>query len=300
MKRISFIITYYNEPLEMLMECVQSVLALPLYPGEREILLIDDGSTVPAPEFEGVTVIRQENQGLSAARNKGIEMAQGEYIQFLDADDFLLLEAYRQVLDMQLSIHPDILLFGFTHDIPKENSLKSVEYFRCGTDFLRTRNMRGSACCYLFRRSILGGLRFQPSILHEDELFTPQLLLKAGLLLVINASPYYYRMRTDTITHQQEQAHLQKRMRDTLFVIKELNAFAKTQQGRENEALRRRVSQLSMDYIYNGWLSGHSLREVFSCIRSLKECSLLPLPLKFYTLKYWLFALTVNCLCVFL
>jgi glycosyltransferase involved in cell wall biosynthesis len=88
MKRISFIITYHNEPLEMLTECVQHVLALPLYPGEREILLIDDGSVIPAPDFDGVSVVRQENQGLSAARNKGIELAQGEYIQFLDADDF--------------------------------------------------------------------------------------------------------------------------------------------------------------------------------------------------------------------
>lgn len=300
MKRVSFIITYYNEPLEMLTECVQSVLALPLHPREREILLIDDGSAVPVPEFEGVTVIRQENQGLSVARNKGIEMAQGEYIQFMDADDFLLNEAYRQVLDMQLSIRPDILLFGFTHDIPKKNNLKSVEYFRCGTDFLRIHNMRGSACCYLFRKSILGDLRFIPGILHEDELFTPQLLLKSGLLLVINASPYYYRIRTDTITHQQEPAHFQKRMRDTLFVIKELKALTKTHQGKEKEVLRRRVSQLSMDYIYNGWLPTHSAREALSCIRSLKECGLFPLPLKFYTLKYWLFALTVNSLCVFL
>ena len=56
MLRISFIITYFNEPLQMLEECVQSVLSLPLLPMEREILLIDDGSTVPAPEFEGVSL----------------------------------------------------------------------------------------------------------------------------------------------------------------------------------------------------------------------------------------------------
>ena len=49
-KRISFIITYHNEPLPLLDECIQSVLNLPLAPEEREILLIDDGSAVPAPE----------------------------------------------------------------------------------------------------------------------------------------------------------------------------------------------------------------------------------------------------------
>lgn len=284
----------------MLTECVQHVLALPLHPGEREILLIDDGSIIPAPDFGGVTIVRQENQGLSAARNKGIELAQGEYIQFLDADDFLLDEAYRQVLDMQLSIRPDIIMFGFTHDIPRENKLKSVVYFHCGTDLLRTHNIRGSACCYLFRKSILGDLRFLPGILHEDELFTPQLLLKAGLVLVVKCTPYYYRIRTNTITHHQDPLHTQKRLKDTLLVVSELNRLARSAQGKERVALQRRVSQLSMDCIYDCWRLTHSFREVLSCLRSLKEISLYPLPLRCYTLKYWLFALAVNCLCVFL
>lgn len=300
MKRISFIITYYNEPLEMLTECIQSVLALPLHPGEREILLIDDGSAIPAPKFGGVTIIRQENQGLSAARNKGIELAQGEYIQFLDADDFLLDEAYRKVLDMQLSIRPDILMFGFTHDIPKEDKLKSVEYFHCGTDLLRTHNIRGSACCYLFRKSMLGDLRFFPGIMHEDELFTPQLLLKAGLVLMVRCSPYYYRIRTNTITHQQNPSHNQKRLKDTLLVISELNRLSQSAQGKERMALQRRVSQLSMDCIYDCWRLTHSPGEVLSYLRSLKEISLYPLPLRCYTLKYWFFAFVVNCLCIFL
>lgn len=284
----------------MLTECVQHVLALPMQPWEREILLIDDGSIIPAPDFDGVSVVRQENQGLSAARNKGIELAQGEYIQFLDADDFLLEEAYRQVLDMQLSIRPDILMFGFTHDIHKENKLKSVVYFHCGTDLLRTHNIRGSACCYLFRKSILGDLRFLPGILHEDELFTPQLLLKAGLVLVVKCLPYYYRIRTNTITHQKDPSHSQKRLKDTFLVISELNRLSQSAQGKDQLALQRRVSQLSMDCIYDCWRLTNSFREVLSCLRSLKEVSLYPLPLRCYTLKYWLFALAVNCLCVFL
>ena len=66
----------------MLTECVQSVLSLPLLPMEREILLIDDGSIIPAPEFEGVTIIRQENQGLSAAK-QGIGVGAGRIYSVL-------------------------------------------------------------------------------------------------------------------------------------------------------------------------------------------------------------------------
>ena len=199
-----------------------------------------------------------------------------------------------------MSIRPDVLLFDFTRDISKENQLKGIKPYRGGIDYLRKHNIHGSACCYLFRRSLLGDLRFQPGILHEDELFTPQLLLKAELLIVADASPYYYRKRTDTITHQPDPEHVQRRRRDSLFVIKELDVLAKRRQGKEEEALRRRVSQLSMDYIYNGWQSAHSFGELLSCLRTLKECGLYPLPLKFYTLKYWFFALMVNSLCVFL
>ncbi|MCR4592692.1 MAG: glycosyltransferase [Bacteroidaceae bacterium] len=301
-KRISFIITYHNEPLPLLDECIQSVLNLPLAPEEREILLIDDGSAVPAPSFDsGVTVFRQENQGLSSARNKGVELAQGDYIQFLDADDFLLTDAYWQVLSLQSQYQPDMLMFGFTRAIPrKENKIKGVRHYSNGVEFLLTRNMRASAWGYLFRKSVLSDLRFHLGILHEDELFTPQLLLRAKNLMVADIQAYYYRIGAHSITHQADATHKRRRLRDTLFVIKELDALAKTYQGKEERALRRRVSQLSMDYIYNGWSLTHSFREILSCIRSLKELGLFPLPLKCYTLKYWLFAPTINSLCVFL
>ena len=236
----------------MLEECIQSVLSLPLCPDEREILIIDDGSKEPVSDIEGVSIVRQENQGLSAARNKGLELAQGEYIQFLDADDFLLPDAYSQVLGLLSEQLPDMLMFGFTHKVPTEKSrLKGVERFHSGIDFLRTRNMRASAWGYLFRRSILQDLRFYPGILHEDELFTPQLLLKAGSLLVADISPYYYRVRTSTITHQQDRTHVQKRLDDTFFVIRQLDDMTRRLPDEAREALRRRVSQLTMDYIYN-------------------------------------------------
>lgn len=289
---ISFIITYYNEPQALLEECIQSVLSLPLRPDEREILVVDDGSKEPLSDIKGVSIVRQENQGLSAARNRGLELAQGEYIQFLDADDFLLPDAYSQVLGLLSEQLPDMLMFGFTHKIPmRRNCLKGVERFHSGIDFLRTRNMRASAWGYLFRRSILQDLRFYPGILHEDELFTPQLLLKAGSLLVADISPYYYRVRTSTITHQQDRTHVQKRLDDTFFVIRQLNKLARTLPDEARDALARRVSQLTMDYIYNVFRQTHDGQERRARISALREAGLYPLPVRTYTFKYWLFAL---------
>ena len=292
MKRISFIISYYNEPHELLRECVDSVLSLSLRAEEREILLIDDGSDVPLPEWDDVTVVRQENQGLSAARNKGIELAQGEYIQFLDADDYLLKDAYEWVLKQQLECQPDMLIFGFTHQLLTGKSIeKGIAKFDSGIDFLQTKNMHASACCYLFRRSLLGDLRFCPGILHEDDLFTPQLLLRTGKLLQMDCIPYYYRLRSNTITHNQEAEHIQKRLDDTLFVIRELDGISADLQGKAQEAMRRRISQLTMDYLYIVWQQTSDKEELHRRVSQLRDAGLYPLPLRTYTGKYWLFAL---------
>ena len=291
MKRISFIITYYNEPLRQLEECVRSVLRLPLDPKEREILLIDDGSTVPAPDFEGVMTIRQENQGLSAARNTGIELARGEYIQFLDADDFLQTDPYCQVLSMQAQYQPDMLMFRFTRRITRRCRWYGVGHYVSGIDFLCSRNMRAAVWGYLFRRSILGNLRFYTGILHEDELFTPQLLLRTKSLLVTRIPAYYYRTSADSITHQQNAGHIRQRLQDTLFVLTELNRMAQAAQGEEHNALQRRVNQLSMDYIYNVWRLIPHHQDRRHHIAGLRDAGLCPLPIRTYTLKYFLFSL---------
>ena len=151
--------------------------------------------------------------------------------------------------------------------------------------------MHGSACCYMFRKSILGDLRFLPGIVHEDELFTPQLLLKAGLLLVVNVSPYYYRIRTGTITHQQEEACVKKRLDDTLFVLRQLDALRKNLRGEAQKAMCRRVSQLTMDYIYNVWRQIPDRKERHNRIAGLRVAKLYPLPIHIYTCKYLIFAL---------
>ena len=101
---VSFIVTTYNLPVALLEECLNSILALSLTKDEREIILVDDGSDTPPinqlPQKGELIFIRQDNQGLSVARNIGIERAQGEYIQFVDGDDYLLTVPYEHCLDL--------------------------------------------------------------------------------------------------------------------------------------------------------------------------------------------------------
>ena len=85
---ISFIITDYNISIELLKQCIESILSLDIAPDDREIILIDDGSYIsPFKELSSyqnqVFCFSQPNKGLSAARNKGIELAKGKYILFI-------------------------------------------------------------------------------------------------------------------------------------------------------------------------------------------------------------------------
>ena len=96
---ISFIVPVYNVPGDMLRECIQSILALTLRPFEREIIIIDDGSddTTPLSQLSDVVdqviYVRQRNGGVSTARNLGLRLAQGAFIQFVDGDDQLVQTA---------------------------------------------------------------------------------------------------------------------------------------------------------------------------------------------------------------
>lgn len=292
MKLISFIITYHNEPLPLLRECVESILSLPMPEDSREILLVDDGSDVPVPQMDGVNVVRQENQGLSAARNHGLELARGEYIQFVDADDCLISDAYGEVLQLQREHRPDMVMFRFTHGSARTKG--GVELLQSGTDFLLTRNVRAAACAYMFRRSVLGELRFYPGILHEDELFTPLLLLRIGKLVLLDSTPYYYRLRPSTITHLKSSEHVARRLKDTLFVLNQLQGEVSALQGKARSGLDRRVCQLAMAYVYVVWRDGQGWKGRIHSLARLRECGLYPLPVRWYTWKYWLFSLLTH------
>ncbi len=89
---ISFIVTSYNMPVELLKECIESIVALNLRPDEREIIVVDDGSQTSPIDSLGdlrteIVYIRQKNEGLSVARNNGMRISTGRYMQFVDGDD---------------------------------------------------------------------------------------------------------------------------------------------------------------------------------------------------------------------
>ena len=290
---VSFIITYYNIPSEMLRECLSSILSLSLKDDEREILLIDDGSDhCPIEDIneylDKIIYIRKANGGLSSARNMGIEACSGQYIQFIDADDLFNIPSYEHCLNIVKDYSPDIVLFHLS-DQREDSTPTDITGPVEGTEYMRHQNLRASSCGYIFRRKALAKLRFTTGILHEDEEFTPQLFLRADTVYTTEAKAYYYRKRSASITHEKSPEWITKRLNDTRDIIFRLKLLGDTGTTAQREALQRRVSQLTMDYIYNIIKLTHDSTLLEERVAELTEQGLFPLPDRSYTKKYSLF-----------
>lgn len=111
--QISFVIPVYNVK-PYLVQCLESVIRTNV---EKEIILIDDGSTDGSREileqyqqkYPYITLVCQSNKGVSAARNIGIKLAKGEYLQFVDPDDYLLTDDYGWLIQQAKSSNSDVL-----------------------------------------------------------------------------------------------------------------------------------------------------------------------------------------------
>ena len=299
---VTFVVCYYDLPMQMLCQCVDSILTLSLQREEREIIVVDDGSDISPTNAlmrygEDIIYVRQKHSGLSAARNMGINMARGRYLQFVDGDDRLMTEPYNHCLDILRSHEDaDMVVFDFTSSTDVSTTYTDGPVLS-GTDFMRHHNIHGSACLYLFRQKTLSELRFTPGIFHEDEEFTPQLLLRAEHVYPTDAHAYYYCLRPNSITSTTDEQKVQKRLDDLHAITHRLYLMADRLPLNDRLALRRRVAQLTMDYLYQIIMQTRSAQQLDTRIAMLRSEGLFPLPDEDYSQKYvWFRRMTSTAL----
>ena len=213
--KFSVIIPVYNVK-DYLERCIDSVLAQEL--SDCEIILVDDGSTDGvSPEIcdrygaahpDLIRVIHQPNGGLGAARNTGIDHARGEYLVFLDSDDYILQDMLRE-LDLAVQKHHcDVIDFGFhvvnesgfvkeTHagELPADTPLKMEAYPR----LLLT---LPSAWRRIYRRDLFlkNSIRYPSRVWYEDIRTTLKLFAVADSVVSIPKAFYEYVVREGSIT----------------------------------------------------------------------------------------------------
>lgn len=221
--KVSVIIPVYNAQ-KYLAECIDSVLGQTFR--ELEIICIDDESSDSsldilknyAAKDERISVYSQKNAGLAETRNRGLKKAQGEYIQFLDSDDWLEADAVETLYQASRERQLDILLFNgatvYETERDKEEHPEFNSYYerkgdypnQCGGSEMMAR-MRGcgeyrtSAVMQFFNRRFLeqNGLCFQRGIIHEDNDFTFRAMLLAENAGYIQQPFYKRRVHNDSI-----------------------------------------------------------------------------------------------------
>lgn len=204
-----------------------------------EIICVNDGSTDDsssildeyASNHTNFTLLYQENQGLSAARNAGIRAAKGDYVFFLDSDDWIEPDTFKLLAEKQKG--EDMICFNgrrFFEDGTAENpdtgiteeGLTGWKYYNKYALIHRKFHFV-CAVLRLYRREFLiqNNLFFEEGIYHEDNLFTPLACYYARTVKVIPDLLYIYRIRSGSITHSTTPKHIL----DTVKVANKLSAF---------------------------------------------------------------------------
>ncbi len=219
---------------------------------EIEIILVNDGSTDGSQEIieeyaandSRIITFYQPNQGLSVARNSGMRLAKGEYIYFMDSDDWLEHDAMDVCYQKAIHGNVDVVLFdalSFVDGVEKcseeiqndydrrkllqsdvNQAMSAKQLFK---QMIQSGAMRASACLNFIRRDLLvkNDLTFEEGLIHEDELFTPQLYALASTMMYIPRMFFHRRVRHGSIMTS---VKIEKTLESLCHIISELCAFA--------------------------------------------------------------------------
>lgn len=214
--KISIIVPIYNVE-KYLPKCIDSILSQTF--SDFELILVDDGSPDNCEEIcdnyanidSRIRVVHKENGGLSAARNTGIEMAKGQYLGFIDSDDYIDEKMYEVLYTNAISFSSDIIVCDFLKVFEDETQIKSksktnskITHFTnkeaLNQLYSKDKEQRWVIVCNkLFKRTLFTNLAFKVGKLYEDEFIAHKLLYSCSKVTLITEPLYYYVQRKNSI-----------------------------------------------------------------------------------------------------
>lgn len=207
--KLSIIIPVYRVE-KYIRQCIESIKNQNPDKHSTELILVNDGTPDKSMQFatealsgiSGVNIINQSNQGLSAARNAGLKVANGDYVWFVDSDDTLLPNAIQDVL-AAIEIHEGIDVIATVLLEKKESTgTTTIEYYpsrniTTGKEYMFSGNRCGAAQRFIMRRQFLveNGLYFMEGVFHEDGEFGNKMPYLAKSIYILENPVYCYLLR---------------------------------------------------------------------------------------------------------
>ena len=300
MTQLSIVVPVYGvEP--WIERCLRSIVEDPGFADACELIVVDDGSpdrsiTIAERVCAGkssVRFIRQTNKGLGAARNIGATAVKGEYLWFIDSDDWLTEGGLSRVLQaLRLDPSVDVLNLDYVMSDGKRSTVVNhalPDSVYSGQDYLACSCVQSAVQYYVWSTAFYRahGLLFEQGIYHEDALFTPLALYRAQRVSRLAHDCYVYNLREGSIMSS---GKFLKRALDMVCVVQELEHFRLTRSGGGRGAgVLASYSARAVGGIYYYWkrLDAHERMLVAA---QLKMVVLLRPVLRSWRLKY-LFAI---------
>lgn len=236
---LSVIIPLYNNA-RFLRQCVESLYKQGIDDSCFEVIIVDDGSTDGgeiladkiALEYDNIKVLHQKNAGPGAARNTGMAIARGEYIHFVDADDFLLNGSYKYIFENFLKYDADILQFSYGNNecFGECANETSVTYVGDAQKYIRNNCVTVLVWAKLIKKSFIdqNALSWDCVSYSEDTLFTWKMLAHKATLLVCDTKIYSYRMNENSLVHSRKIEQVKKSVESLVVVNQKLEELSRS------------------------------------------------------------------------
>ncbi len=234
MPKFSIIVPVYNVE-KYIKKCLDSVFAQT--EKDFEVIVVNDGTkdnSMDIVKDYKVTIINQENQGLSAARNNGLKKARGDYIIFLDSDDYLEKDTLKEI-KKSLTNDPDIVrfqireVFEFKEAIDYEEQSFTNKSGEEAFSLIAKYHFVENAWCYAIKRSYYQKEKFtfRKGTIHEDYGLIPLVIIKANTVNSISYIGYNYVQRQGSIMSTKNYEKTKKKVADMYihyqYLLKEAN-----------------------------------------------------------------------------
>lgn len=280
---ISIIVPIYN--VESYLErCIESILNQSFK--EFELILVNDGSTDSCKDIcneykkrdSRIVVVNKKNEGVSSARNLGLDLAKGEYIGFIDPDDFINKDMYKILFDTIQANNSDMVICDYYK--VNEDDINKFRNLKCNCENIKIKNLNnlesidnlfltGEKFIYawnkLYKRELFNDLRYEKGRIYEDEYLAHRILYKCNKVSIIEAKIYYYVQRKGSLVN----SPFTVRRFDKVYAIKDRVDFLRE---KKLTNLEDKAEKSFIDYfVWNYFVAYQRLENIQSELKILKK-----------------------------
>lgn len=277
--KVSIIVPIYNSEND-LKRCLESLINQTYT--NIEIILINDGSTDNSEKIckeykqkdKRIVYKYQKNSGVSSARNKGLNIATGEYILFIDSDDYISIDYIENVYNKMKTSKCEIAVTGLTEVTSTGETIKQVMYIPQDkimqfNDFIDDYINYAYFTCVkmLFKKTLAEKLKFISELKYGEDMFFAYSLFKKSKILYVSNADYYYVQNSSSATHQIELDSLKKYMEDNIYIFEKILKEYPDKKDVINNRLLTKLNIAASRYMSNKKISKLELKKFIKIYR---------------------------------